>query len=211
MRKGKIRLALFTRLHPGAAFCQETSSGWWKTSSYVSQRKKIKPKLYLGRQWHSRVKESHETTWLGGERNKIFCVQGVLGITPRSLGFTIGPRAPKTEMQIALHISLGRVSTNMQNQSWRHREQMAISCLSHAWVSRVPFTWTPTKRDTGTCICTRALCSGIWISFHLVVMSGTWQVDCKWLSLQLPSISRILYMQSLTYAHWAKDNIYIFS
>lgn len=56
------------------------------------------------------------------KRNKILCVQGALGITPRSLGFTTGPRAPKTEMLIVLPISLGHVSINKQNQSWRHRE-----------------------------------------------------------------------------------------
>lgn len=123
MRKGKIRLPLLTGLLPGAAFCQETSSGWLKASSLVSQRKKkIKSNLFLGRQWHSGMKESGETTWLGGKRNKVLRVQSALGITPRSLGFTIGS---KNEMQIVLPISWAmyqltcRISHGDTDSKWK--------------------------------------------------------------------------------------------
>lgn len=99
--------------------------------SSVSKEKKITFRKAMtfkgeGEPWNN-------TSWC--EVTTIFCVQGALGITPGSLGFTIGPGAPKTVMQVALSINLGHVSTNRQNQSWTNREQMLISCHSHAWMS----------------------------------------------------------------------------
>lgn len=167
--------------------------------SCVSKKKRIKPKLYLGRQWHSRVKESYETTWLGGKRSKILCVHWVSHPDPWDL--MLVPELPKLKCRLpctlfwATYQLTCRISHRDPKSKWQfHVIHMHVCHMSFSpgllpnWVLALAFVL--------------GLCSGIWISFHLVVMSGTWLVDCKWPSLQLPCISRILSMQSLTYIHW---------
>lgn len=52
--------------------------------------------------------------------------------------------------------------------------------VSDTWIT---FTLLLTTLGNRICICIRALYSGIWIGFHLLVISHTWQVDCKWPAL----------------------------
>lgn len=119
----------------------------------------LKGKKKLGRKWHLRVEENHETCWC--EITKVLCVLVVLGITHRSFRFTASPGAPKAEMQIALSIPLA--CSNYQAESVLGTQRASNNFTTSTYVSdtQVTFTLAPAKPDNGTCICIKALHSGI--------------------------------------------------